>query len=303
MPDTADITISIATHNRREDLLRTCRAIAELAPAPREVIVCADGCTDGTAEAIRDQFPDITLITNQQAQGSIISRDRILQQASSPIVLSLDDDSYPVERDFLARVEQSFELDAQLAVLTCFQITDEFPLTLESPDSQRGERQMVASFPNSAAAIRRAVYLESAGYPAAFFHQYEEPDFALQCYSLGYHVVYEPELTVRHHFSPAGRREVRNHRRHARNELWSTAMRAPAILIPVVIPFRALSQMRYAAGRGIHWLVTEPLWWWSALRGLPGCLRNRRKVRIREYLRWLRLFRNPAGYQPPRPSS
>ena len=112
-------------------------------------------------------------------------------------------------------------------------------------------------------------------------------------------MIYEPELTVRHHFSPQGRREAGNHRRHARNELWSTAMRAPIVLIPVVIPFRILSQMRYALSRGIRWAIGEPLWWLSAIRGLPNCLRHRRAVRLRDYANWLRLFRNPTSYAPP----
>ena len=47
---TADVTISIATHNRCEDLVRTCRALEKLDPPPAEIIICADGCSDDTVD-------------------------------------------------------------------------------------------------------------------------------------------------------------------------------------------------------------------------------------------------------------
>ena len=297
---TADVTISIATHNRCEGPSPhlPCSWKNSTQP-PAEIIICADGCSDETVETIEQNFPRITLITNDQAQGSIVSRDRILRQASSPIVLSIDDDSYPVDKDFLALVEERFEADPNLGVLTCFQITDEFPETISDPENQRGIRQLVASFPNSAAAIRRDLYLRSSGYPSHFFHSYEEPDFALQCYSLGSHVVYDPSLTIRHHFSPAGRKESRNHRRHARNEFWSATMRAPLALVPIIIPYRVFSQFRYSFKRGFSWVIAEPLWWLAALRGIPKCLRHRKSVPFGKYREWLRLFRHPVSYITP----
>lgn len=44
------VAICIATHNRRDELIRTLGVLAGLDPAPDEVLVAADGCTDGTDE-------------------------------------------------------------------------------------------------------------------------------------------------------------------------------------------------------------------------------------------------------------
>ena len=44
------VGICIATHNRRDDLARTLAALARLTPAPDEILVTADGCTDGTLD-------------------------------------------------------------------------------------------------------------------------------------------------------------------------------------------------------------------------------------------------------------
>ena len=54
--------ISIATHNRLPELRRTLGVIEALSPPPDEVHICADGCDDGTAEYVRDHYPQVRLI-------------------------------------------------------------------------------------------------------------------------------------------------------------------------------------------------------------------------------------------------
>ena len=87
-------TIMIATHNRRADLRRTCAALTALSPPPDEVLICADGCTDGTVSMLAHEFPDFIVHENHGRQGSVAARDRMLRLACADIVVSLDDDSY-----------------------------------------------------------------------------------------------------------------------------------------------------------------------------------------------------------------
>ena len=47
-------TIAIPTHNRRETLLLAVRSTLMQSRSPEQVIVLCDGCTDGTAEAVRE---------------------------------------------------------------------------------------------------------------------------------------------------------------------------------------------------------------------------------------------------------
>jgi GT2 family glycosyltransferase len=122
-----------------------------------------------------------------------------------------------------------------------------------------------------------------------FFHMYEEPDYALQCVSAGWDVLYTPAIKIRHHWTGSGRSELRNHHRHARNELWSTLMRCPFPQMIVMIGWRILSQARFAASRGISWLIREPLWWWDAIRGIPQAWRRRHPVSWTGYKKWLGL--------------
>ena len=287
LPRLMTVSVIITTRNRATDLQRTCDVVMQLRPAPNEVLVTADGCTDGTVDMVADKFPEITLIANQTEIGSVASRDRMIRQARSDLVLALDDDSYPEQLDCITRIEPFFEQRPKLAVLHFPQHTDEYPETLAQTDF--GSEHLTRSFANSGAVLRRSIYLEVPGFESRFFHMYEEPDYALQCVAAGYDVLFSPTITIRHRYSRETRDEIRIHQRHARNELWSTVMRCPFPFAIGIAGWRVFSQFRYACKRGWSWVIREPSWWWQALGGIAYCVRKRRPVSWRGYKRWLQL--------------
>ena len=277
----------ITTRNRILDLRRTCRALQQLNPLPLEVLITMDGCTAGVVGAVKGELPEARLFVNPIGRGSVASRDRMMREARGDLVLALDDDSYPEQLDCIARIAQLFEQRPQLAVLHFPQRTDEYPETLAQ--THFGSEHLTRSFANSGAVLRRSPYLQLPGFESRFFHMYEEPDYALQCVAAGYDVLFSPVVTIRHHYSGQARNEIRIHRRHARNELWSTLMRCPFPFAIGIAAWRVLSQLRYACKRGWSWAIREPAWWWQALAGIPNCLRRRRPVSWGSYKRWLAL--------------
>ena len=283
--------ISIATHNRLPELQRTLGVIAGLDPAPDELLVCADGCEDGTAAWVREHFPAAKLIEHAKPHGSIRSRIELMRAATSDIVASLDDDSYPLDTDFIARVRSLFATQPRVAVASFAQRTDELPETLEATDF--GPPCYTANYINAAAAFRREVYLRMEGWPPEFEHAYDEPDYTLQCLAAGYAVYHDTGIVIRHHFTNLKRNEIRTHQRHARNEQWSAWRRCPFPLVLPVVIYRTWGQFTYACKRGPAWVVREPLWWFRALAGLPRALGRRRPVPARLYWQWLRLIRRP----------
>jgi len=281
------VSVIITTRDRATDLHRTCDVVMQLRPAPNEVLVTADGCSDGTVDMIADKFPEITLITNQTGIGSVASRDRMIRQARGDLVLALDDDSYPEQLDCITCIVPFFEERPKLAVLHFPQHTDEYPETLAQTNF--GSEHLTRSFANSGAVLRRSTYLQLPGFESRFFHMYEEPDYALQCVAAGYDVLFSPAVIIRHHYSGQARDEMRVHHRHARNEFWSTLMRCPFPFAFALLSWRVFSQFRYACKRGWSWVIREPTWWCQALVGIPSCLRKRKLVSWASYKRWLAL--------------
>ena len=291
-----DYSVMITTRNRRDELRRTLGKLRELRPQPDEVLVCADGCTDDTVAMVRSEFPECTLLENATSRGSVFSRDRMLRQAKSEIVVSLDDDSYPLDADFLARVRTLFAEHPTAAVLSFPEIRDDGQ-SASATKTPASPPHLVSAYPNCAAAMRRNVYLRASGFPPFFGHMYEEPDYALQCYALGYEVRFEPSLRIRHHVSPVQREPVRRHHFNARNELWSVWMRCPFPQLIVVSLFRMGRQFRYACSEGLSWAMREPQWWCSALGGIAACWRHRSPVPWPIYFAWMKLARQTPSDQ------
>jgi GT2 family glycosyltransferase len=287
-------SIAITTHNRKEDLSVTLEWLQRYREDIVEIIVCADGCTDGTQEFVRESYPEIVLMENTPGRGSIPSRNRMIRAARSELVLLLDDDSYPVEDGFFSAVDCVMRECPEIGALTFPQRSDEFPETLEQKDF--GKSQVVATFTSSGTVLRKELFKSLGGFPEMFFHAYEEPDFAVRLHAAGYKVVQWNQLTVRHHFTGAMRDEGRTHRRHARNEFWSTLIRAPWILVIPMLGYRVFSQCRYACRRGFSWVVREPQWWWQAFCGIPEAVKQRKPVDMSSYRSWLRLFRLPKTF-------
>lgn len=286
------MSLMITTHNREADLRRTLFELAKLDPQPDEILICADGCTDRTVDMIKTEFSYCRLLENANRQGSVFSRDRLLRAASADFVISLDDDSYPIATDFVERVADLFELHPNVGVFSFAEIRGDGEVASEGCRSA-GAR-LVSAYANCAAAMRKELYLRSAGFPIFFGHMYEEPDYALQCYSLGYAVQLEPDIYIRHHLSGAQRQPMNRHHLNARNELWSVVLRCPFPQILAVLPFRIWRQFAYALSEGGQWAQNEWRWWMAALKGFGRCWKHRRPVPWSLYYRWMKLSRSPA---------
>lgn len=291
------LSIMITTRNRVSDLRRTIEVLNTLDPQPNEIQITADGCTDDTVTFVKSILPNSRLFINEQGRGSVASRDSMLRMATSDLILSLDDDSYPEQHDCVARLRELFASEPQLAVAHFPQRTNEYPESLKK--TEFGSAKLTGSYANSGACYRRSTYLNLHGFEERFFHMYEEPDYALQCIASGNHVLYWTGIVIRHHYSLVGRDEISIHQRHARNELWSVIMRCPMPLVLFVAPYRIISQAMYAFSRGFQWAIREPEWWVAALKGIASILSRRSPVATDSYLRWLKLLRNPIEFRMP----
>lgn len=290
------ITVMITSRNRSEDLRGTLHRLARMTPQASEILVTADGCSDDTARMVQSEFPECLLTINASCLGSIYSRDQMLRRANGELVLSLDDDSYPLADDFFAKLPPLFEAHPEAAVITFPELRDDggYVPTSKSPDSKG---HYVSAYPNGAAAMRRADYLKTAGFPPFFIHAYEEPDYALQTYGQGKAVWFEPSLVIRHHYSQTNRDDLRTHHFNARNELWSVWMRCPGLFLPFVSLFRIWRQFCFASKNGWGWLMKEPHWWWDAITGLGDCMDHRSPIGWQTYYSWMRLAKMPIESQ------
>jgi len=89
-------SVVISTKSRKEDLrvaLRGCTQQTGFASGQVEVLVIDDGSTDGSAELVRSEFPEVKLLRFETSEGYIIQRNRGVELSRSPIVIIIDDDA------------------------------------------------------------------------------------------------------------------------------------------------------------------------------------------------------------------
>ena len=89
-----NFAVAIPTHDRRETVLLAALSALRQTRPPEQVIVLCDGCTDGTAEAIRGlDDPSVTALELPKTAGYAYGhRNRALELASTNAILWLGDD-------------------------------------------------------------------------------------------------------------------------------------------------------------------------------------------------------------------
>lgn len=93
-PQTTTFAIGIPTHDRRETVVLAVLSALRQTRPPEQVVVLCDGCTDGTAEAIRAlRDPRAIAVELPKAPGYAYGhRNRLLELTDADVVLWLGDD-------------------------------------------------------------------------------------------------------------------------------------------------------------------------------------------------------------------
>ncbi len=242
----ADVSAIVTAYRRLEEVLKTLRILQECNPSPAEILVHVDGGEHAFAEKIRAAFPDARIIVSDERVGPGGGRNKLIGAARHPIVASFDDDSYPLDRDFFARLEQLFAEYPEASIIdSCVYHLNQ---AIE-PDSDRLE--WVADFSGGGCAYRRVRFLETGGYVAlAAAYGMEEVDVGLRLHALGGRVLRSRRLRVFHNTDLA---------RHA----------DPAVTAASITNIALLAYLRY------------PRWLWGVavaqcLRRIGWLLRSRR---------------------------
>ncbi|WP_079127164.1 glycosyltransferase family 2 protein [Streptomyces sp. TP-A0874] len=227
-------TVVVITRNRRPELLRTLRSLRELPERPR-VIVTDNASTDGTAEAVARDFPEMTLLQPGENLGSI-GRNLAVEQASTPYVAFCDDDTR-WEPGSLQRAADLLDAHPSLAAVTARILVEpddrEDPVVGELRDSPLPRPDWLpgpalGSFLAAATVLRTDAFRSSGGFHPGLWLGGEEELLATDLLRQGWWLCYVPEMTIHHAVS-----EVRDSTARRvvglRNTLWFTWLRRPAL--------------------------------------------------------------------------
>ncbi|MBL7202903.1 MAG: glycosyltransferase family 2 protein [Desulfobacteraceae bacterium] len=128
-------SVIIPTFNRRDVLLDCLDHLVRqsIGPASLEVIVCDDGSTDGTMEAINEQansYPFSLICLSQEGTGPASARNAGIRRAKGHFILFLNDDAQAAP-DLLERHLQGLEgiKGESKAVVGCFRFPEDLAVS------------------------------------------------------------------------------------------------------------------------------------------------------------------------------
>lgn len=193
--NTCPISVAIPTYQRPADLLAALAKIQQCDPCPDEIIVHIDGGDQQTESVLLNQGNALVVVVKSDRQvGPGGGRNRAIALAKNDIVASFDDDSYPIDPDYFARLLSLFEQYPKAAVIGAAIYHQGEPIQPAAPTATWEH-----AFVGCGCAYRRAVFLETQGYvelPVAY--GMEEVDLSLRLHNQGWDVLITPWLRVFH---------------------------------------------------------------------------------------------------------
>jgi glycosyltransferase involved in cell wall biosynthesis len=196
-----EVTVLITTRNRREELRRALASTREQTCAA-EVIVIDDACTDGTADLVEREFPEVVLHRSTSPSGLIVQRNRGVALAAAPIVVIIDDDAALQSPLTLEQTLRDFD-DPRVGAVAIPHVDVTLRSTPRVSAPAHDGIFLTSEFTGTATAVRRDVFGAVGGFRESFFHQGEERDFCLRMLEAGWVVRVGRADPIHHYSSPA----------------------------------------------------------------------------------------------------
>jgi len=309
-----DLSVVVVSWNVRE-LLRRClqSVLGEYPISNIQVLVVDNGSSDGSAAMVRDEFPAVQLIANDQNRGFTAASNQGLAAAQGRYLLLLNPDTEVVGGALATMIAY---LDAQprvgalgprlrypdgrlqpsrrrfptmaTALLESTVVQQWWPdngvlRSYTMADTPEDTTQPVDWVVGACLLVRRAAYEQVGGLDEGFFMYSEELDWCRRIKNAGWEIVYLPAATIIHHEGKSSEQVVPARHIYFQSSKVRYFRKHHGRLAAEFLRCFLLATYVYQMGReGARWLV--------------GHKRPLRAERLRAYRQVLRSgLRTPAG--------
>ncbi len=283
------VTISILNYQRRETLRGAILAARAQHHPALEIIAVDNASTDGSAEMVRADFPDVRLVRLDDNVGAA-ARNAGVAAARGTVVVTLDNDVRLTSPDDVAHAIDTFERHPHAAVVNFMIVGPDGTLSRRDwchprdPDRFSETEFLTDYVLEGASACRRELFLASGGYWPPFFIGHEGWDLAFRLLAAGHDLVYTPAVRVQHLVDPTVRPSSRIYYTFTRNAIWVALRnhRAAAALRSISLDLALMGFAAVRAGeirayaRGIR----------DAVRGARAALATRAPLSAHAAARW-----------------
>lgn len=273
----ASVSIAILNYQRR-DALREALEAARTQRHPVEILAVDNASTDGSAEMVRDEFPDVRLVRLRENIAAA-ARNVGVAAARGDIVVTLDNDVRFTTPHDVTTALRVFERHPRAAVVNFMIVGSDGRLSRRDWCHPRdAEAWSESEFPTDyvlegASACRREAFLAAGGYWQPFFIGHEGWDLGFRLLDAGHELVYTPDVRVRHLVDASVRPSSRIYYTFVRNAVWVALRNLPLPAAAASIA-RDLALMGFASARAGE-LAAFRRGLRDAVRGAPAALATR----------------------------
>lgn len=202
------VSFVLATHNRRDVVLRTLSRLNECGLPRREfeVLVVDNASSDGTPSAIE---PHVDAVIRLHVNEGSCAKARAAAQANGRYIVFLDDDSHP-RAGSVERMLRRFDADPLLAAAG---------FHVHLPDGTEECAALPGVYVGCGVGLRPEALRAVGGLDRSFFMQAEEYDLCFRMAATGWRVGVFDDLHVEHEKTSVARRSGRTAYHDIRNNL------------------------------------------------------------------------------------
>ncbi len=210
-------SVIIVSYNSRAELARCLPSVLEAGGSDCEIIVVDNASTDGSAEFVQEEFPEVCLVVSKANAGFGSGSNLGASYARGESLVFLNPDTV-VEEDWLDALLDVLSGSPEIGMTTSRVLLLDDPgrvnacgndvhftgLTLcrgmGRAREEMDEAAEVGAVSGAAFAMRRSLFEELGGFDEEFFLYLEDTDLSLRTRLAGYRILYVPKSVVMHDY-------------------------------------------------------------------------------------------------------
>lgn len=273
------VLIGITTKNRVEKLIQCIDSIKLLEYPNFKIRVFCDGCSDNTVTELTN-YPDIEVIVNRESIGLKKARNKLMGALDFKYFVTLDDDTYFVQKDTLEKSITFLEKNENIGILS-FDIKDGNYIHDNFIPNSNLKPFQISEFVGCGNIIKNDV-LKDCGFYNENNLPYgcEEQELAINCLKRNHLIYYLPGTILIHNEEQKNRSYTRQWESTVNNNLYIAYMYYPVYLWPILIIIKAIILLKYGLFhekfmptiRGIYHFIfiqpkSKPVYYFGRLTG------------------------------------
>ncbi|MDH5662237.1 MAG: glycosyltransferase family 2 protein [Elusimicrobiota bacterium] len=243
------VSIIIVTRNHLEHLEDCLKSVMNLGYPHFKIILADNNSTDGGPEFVQEKFPSVKVLRFDKNYGFAEGNNRAIKQARGDYIFLLNPDT-KVEPECVNKLVEVMEEDKGIGICMPKMLMFNEPSVINSTGiianeilqgrdrgaweldcGQYDKEEQIIGACGAAMFIRRNLFEKIGYFDRFYFAYYEDLDFSIRTWSVGYKVVFVPEAIVYHKYRPF-RKDILNEYIDHRNRLRMMLknMRLPILL-------------------------------------------------------------------------